>query len=121
MVIKYTDSFAGTASSTTATGFYAVFFEVGPVCVTRPRVKIGLGIVLWTMILVLDEETDWCAESDTVLNPRLNMHQIFFVSLEIEHALIRITMVIGEIGTYGGSEIALSWPTSAELDLDILC
>ena len=47
-----TDRFARTAAPTTAACFHTVLFEVRPVSMTGPRVKIGLdGIVNQTEII----------------------------------------------------------------------
>ena len=46
------------------------------------RVEICLGVVLWTVIFVLDKETDRCAKSDTLLDSGLNVDQILLITLE---------------------------------------
>ena len=48
----------------------------------RARVEVRLGVVLWPLVLVPDEEPDRRAERDAVLDAGLQLHKVLFVSLQ---------------------------------------
>lgn len=48
---------------------------------TRTRVKVGLCVVVRSLIFVVDEETDGCSKGDSVLGTGLNVDEIVFISL----------------------------------------
>jgi len=79
---KLANCLAGTATTTSTASLDAIFKQVGVVCVARSRVQICLGVVLWTLIFVLDKEPDRCAKSDTLFDSGLDVDQIFFITLE---------------------------------------
>jgi hypothetical protein len=54
----------------------------------RARVEIGLGIVVRSLVLVLDEQTDRRAECYAMLDTRLELYEIFFVALSIRSSVI---------------------------------
>jgi hypothetical protein len=49
--------------------------------VRRPRVEVGLGVVVRALVLVADQEADRCAERDAVLDTRLNRDLVELVAL----------------------------------------
>lgn len=79
--IDSTDSLASTAATATATGLDAVLLEVGIIGMARPRVEVGLGIVVRALIFVLDKETNGCAQGDAMFDTRLDVDEILLVSL----------------------------------------
>lgn len=79
-----TNSFARATAPPSAACFDAIFLQVGVIGVTRPRVKIGLGVIVRALVLVLDKQTDRRAQCHPALRPRLEMHEILFIPLEID-------------------------------------
>lgn len=47
----------------------------------RPRVEVGLGVVLWPLIFVFDKQCDGRAERNRVFNPGLDVDKIFLIPL----------------------------------------
>jgi hypothetical protein len=78
---EFTDGLSCTTASATTASLDTILFEVGVVCVTRTRVKICFRIILWALILVLDEEAYRRSKRDTTLDARLYMHKVLLVSL----------------------------------------
>lgn len=81
MKLLLTNGLASRATSTTGAGLDAVFLEVGVIGMRRTGEQIGLGVVVRTLILVLDQKTDGSAESNTVLNAGLNEDLVLLVTL----------------------------------------
>jgi len=50
--------------------------------VRRPWVEVGFGIVVRALVLVLDKQADWSSKGDSMLDTRLKLDEIFFVTLE---------------------------------------
>jgi hypothetical protein len=69
----------GTASSRRRLD--TVFCQVRVIGVGRARERIRLGVVVWSLVLVVDDETDGCAKGDPKFCPRLQMNSIKFGSL----------------------------------------
>lgn len=82
--IRFTDGLTSTATATSTACLDAVFFEVSVVCVTRAGVEVCFGIVLWALILIFDKEPNRCSESNPMLDSRLDLDQVFFISLLME-------------------------------------
>ena len=85
--IGLTDGLASTAAATSTTCLDTVFFEVSVICVARARVEVCLRVVFWTLILVSDEEPDGRSESNSMFDSGLDLDQILFVSLSVEHKI----------------------------------
>lgn len=47
----------------------------------RTGIEVGFRVVMWAVILVLYEETNGCAESDTMLDARLDMDEVLLIPL----------------------------------------
>jgi hypothetical protein len=45
------------------------------------RVQVGLGVVVWPLVFVLDVEPDGGAKGDALLDAGLDLDQVGFVSL----------------------------------------
>jgi hypothetical protein len=45
------------------------------------RVEVGLGVVVGSVVFVVDKETDWCTEGNTVFSSRLDVNSIVLGSL----------------------------------------
>lgn len=56
---------------------------------TRAGVQISFGVVLGSVIFVLHEQTDWRAQSHTMLSTRLDVNEILLVSLWVVHDQIK--------------------------------
>lgn len=67
--VSGTDGFPGRTAPSAAACFYAVFLEIGPICVTWTGIEIHLGVVVRSLVEVLDEHTDWCSKSSIELCP----------------------------------------------------
>lgn len=50
---------------------------------TGSRVQVRLGIVMRSLILVVDEETDGRSERDAILGSRLDVDEVVLVSLQV--------------------------------------
>jgi hypothetical protein len=46
------------------------------------RVEIGLGVIVRSLILILDEETDRCSKGDTLFSARLQLYKVLLVPLD---------------------------------------
>ena len=66
----------------------------------RAGVEVGLGVIMRALVLVLDEETNRCAEGDTVLGTGLDLNSV-------------------ELGARR-RDVALAGAPTRELDLDVL-
>jgi len=53
-------------------------------------VEISLGVVVGSVVFVVNEETDWCTESNTVFSSRLDMDSVVLGSLAISQAPRRL-------------------------------
>ena len=87
-------------------------------------VEVGLGVVLWSLVLVADEESDGRAECDTMLYARLEVHEVLLVSLAAQRIGVVRSKGAGlrECGhAHRSGQVALSGSPSAQLDLDVLC
>lgn len=76
-----TDRLTSTAPATPAASLDTVFLQVSVIGVTWPRVEVGLGVVMRALILVLYKKADGCSKGDAVLDPGLQMNEIFLVAL----------------------------------------
>lgn len=76
-------------------------------------VEISLGVVVGSVVFVVNEETDWCTEGNTVFSSRLNVNSVVLGSLPISEGLVRL------LYTYSGGKITLSRSSPAQLNLDI--
>jgi hypothetical protein len=76
-------------------------------------VEISLGVVVGSVVFVVDEETDWCTESNTVLSSRLDVDSVVLGSLSVSEASGRL------VYTYSSGQITLSRSSPAQLNLDI--
>ena len=72
-------------STTPGRRFDAVLDEVGVVGVRGSWVQIRLGVVVWSLIFVVDEETDWRAKRHSVLGSTLDVDLVVFRSLQQSH------------------------------------
>jgi hypothetical protein len=54
--------FASGAASSSAAGFDAVFLEVGPICVTWSGIEIHFGVIVGSLVEVLDEHSYGCSK-----------------------------------------------------------
>lgn len=69
---------------------------------TRPRVEIRLGVIVRTLVLVLDKKTDGRAQGHTMLNTRLEVDKIFFVPLhDADVSFFFLTLINGGLGLTG--------------------
>jgi hypothetical protein len=50
------------------------------------RIEISLGVVVGSVVFVVDEESDWCTESNTVFGTRLDMDSVVLGSLPVSQA-----------------------------------
>jgi len=50
--------------------------------VRRTRVQVGLGVIVGTLVFVVDEETDGCTEGYIVLSSRLEVDLIELGALD---------------------------------------
>ncbi len=103
-----TDRLARAAATAAAARLDAVLLEIGPVCVAGAGVEVRFRIVLRPLVLVADEEPDGGPEGDTVLDARLEVHEVLFVSLERD--LFNMSR-----GTFRGGDgrtgvVRLLWP-----------
>lgn len=46
------------------------------------RVEIGLGVIVGTLVFVLDEQCNGCSEGHAMLQARLEVDKVLFRSLE---------------------------------------
>jgi hypothetical protein len=116
---RLTDGFTGTGSSATAAGLYTILLKIGIVSVTGPRIEIGFGVIVRPLILVLDEKGNRSSKSDSMLETRLKMDKVLLVSLRGTNCISRPSWSRG-CKSYGSCEVALAWPSTAELELDVL-
>lgn len=94
----------------------------------RPRVEVGLGVVVRALVLVADEEADRCAERDAVLDARLDRDLVVLVALrecEGRESASRqgeaASQWAAEAGLmHGRREVALAGPPPSKLLLDHL-
>jgi hypothetical protein len=77
-----TNGLSGTAATATTAGLDAVLLEVSIIGMARTRVEVSLRVVMGPVILVLYEETNGCAEGDTMLDARLDMDGVLLISLK---------------------------------------
>jgi len=47
------------------------------------RVEISLGVVVGSVVFVVDEKTDWCTKGNTVFSSGLNVDSVVLGSLPI--------------------------------------
>lgn len=73
-----TDRFPRRGSSATAGRLESVFCEVGKVSVGRTREEVGFRVVMWSLILVLNDQADGCAECDAVFGSGLDGDRVVF-------------------------------------------
>ena len=78
---RRTNSLACAASASAATGLDGIFFKISIIGMTRPGVKIGFGVVVRTLILISYAQGDGCAKGHTHLKARLDLDEIFFITL----------------------------------------
>ena len=78
---ELTDRFTGTTPSSSTARLESVLEQVGPIGVRRARVVVGFSVVVGTLVLVADEETDRSAERDARLDTRLQEDLVGFVAL----------------------------------------
>ena len=76
-----TNGFSGAAPTASAARLDAILLKVSIISVTGPGVEIGLSVIVRPLVLILDEEANGGSESDPVLCARLNLHEIFLISL----------------------------------------
>ena len=76
-----TDCLAGRAPSTAAARLQPVLFQVGEVGVGWTWVEIRLGIIVGTLVFVLDEQPNGCSEGHAKLQARLELNEVLFRSL----------------------------------------
>ena len=79
-----TDSFAGTASTASAACLYTVLLEICVIGVAGTRVQVGFGIVMRSLILVLNEQSNRGSEGNAMLSPGLDLNKVLLVSLANE-------------------------------------
>ena len=58
--MAHTDSFSGTAATAPTAGLYSVFLEVCIVRMARPRIQVGLGVIMGPLIFIFYKESDRC-------------------------------------------------------------
>lgn len=73
-----TDRFPCTRSTTTRRRLEAVFREVRVIRVRRSRVQIRLCVIVRSLILVVDEQSNRRTQRHTMLQPRLDVNGIVF-------------------------------------------
>jgi hypothetical protein len=78
-----TDGFPGRAASSAAACFYPVFLEIGPVCVTWTGIEIHFRVVVGSLVEILDEHSNRCAECRVELCARLDLYSVLLISLEL--------------------------------------
>jgi hypothetical protein len=54
------------------------------------RVEISLGVIVGSVVFVVDEETDWCTEGYTVFSSRLDVDSVVLGSLSVSEASGRL-------------------------------
>jgi hypothetical protein len=81
-VWQFTDGLSSTTPSSTTARLESVLEQVSPVGVRRARVVIRLGVVVRTLVLVANEETDRGTESDSSFDTGLEVDLIGFITLE---------------------------------------
>jgi len=116
-----TDSLTSTTSSSSTTGLESVFQQVSPIGVRGSRVMISFSVIVRSLILVSDEETDWCTESNTSFDTGLEEDLIGFVTLRRtrDQSLSNFGSET-RIVTYGSREVALAGTTTSHLRLNIV-
>lgn len=76
-----TDSFSCTASTTSTASLETVFQKVGPVCMRRSWEEVCLGVVMRSLVFILDSQSDRCSERDAKFSSGLYVDSIGFVAL----------------------------------------
>jgi hypothetical protein len=76
-------------------------------------VEISLGVIVGSVVFVVDEETDWCTEGNTVFSSRLDMNSVVLGSLPVSEASERL------VHTYSSGQITLSRSSPTQLNLNI--
>ena len=76
-------------------------------------VEIRLGVVVGSVVFVVDEKADWCTKGNTVFSSRLDMDSVVLGSLIIS----KNPQGLGK--TYSSSQITLSRSSPTQLYLNI--
>lgn len=102
-----TNSFAGTASTTSTACLYTVLLEVCVIGVAGTRVQVSFGIVMRSLILVLNEQSNRGSEGNAMLGPGLDLDEVLLVSLANKPTQSSGTTGSGEQRT---GVVRLLWP-----------
>lgn len=92
---------------------------------------IRLGVIVWSLILVVNHQSDGCAEGHTVFGARLNVYRVEFGPLNRDTGQPRLSLSfvsnrvpIGDkgegSGPYSSGEITLARTSTTQLHLNIL-
>lgn len=77
-----TNGLSGGSAAASARRLEAVLGEIGVIGVRRTGEEISLGVVVRSLVLVVNEESDRRAESDTMLGTRLDVDRVELGSLK---------------------------------------
>lgn len=81
-----------------------------------PGIQVCLGVIVRSLVLVFDEQSDGRAQRHAVFDPGLDADEVFLVALSIGYLCDPRTA--GEV-TYWTGQIALPGSSPAQLHLDV--
>ena len=55
----------------------------------RSGIEVGLGVIMWTLILIFYQETNGSTQSEAVLYSRLEVDKILLISLKWMNICVR--------------------------------
>lgn len=111
------DSLTRGRTTTARRGLDTVLGKVGVVGMGRSGVKVSLGVVMRSLVLVVDKKADRGTKSNAVLGTRLNMNSVELGSLQ--SWLVYIQNISKENKTNSSSNVALSRSSPRQLRLDV--
>ena len=81
-----TNGFSCRSPSTSRGSFQTVLCQVSVVGMGWTGVEISLGVVVGSVVFVVNEKTDWCTEGNTVFSSRLDVDSVVLGSLPVSQA-----------------------------------
>lgn len=109
-ISQRTDGLTRTTPSSTAAGLDTVLLQVSEIRMAGSRVEVhgAVSVVLRPLILVTDDHTDRCSESDAKLCPGLDLNSVLLISGSRESTLarsaaghLRLDIILGEFHPWG--------------------